>query len=138
MPYRNLIKVLLAVDVILKLVAELCHESDDRHRCRVAKRAEGASKHVLGQILNVVDIFDLAAAGVDAANRLFEPVCALAAGDAPTAALVLIELDRPQRKLDHAHRLVENDDAARAEHRTSLTQLIEVQPDVDLISLENR
>jgi hypothetical protein len=71
--------------VIFELFAELLDEAERGHRRCVAERAEGAAHHVFGEVLNVVDVF-LAAAGVEAGQRLLEPVRAFAAGDAPAAA----------------------------------------------------
>src|SRR6202008_2740640 len=70
-------------------------------------------------------------------DGLLEPVRSFTAGNAPSAALVLIELDGPQRELDHADRLIDDDDAARAEHRPSFADLIEVEADVDLFGKQH-
>ena len=49
----------LAVQVIFKFSAKLFYESNGRHCGRVAQRAESAAHHVLGKILNVVDVLGL-------------------------------------------------------------------------------
>src|SRR6185312_13890475 len=73
----------LAVQVIFKLVAKLLYERDSRHGRRVAQRAEGAAQHVFRQVLDVVDVFFSAEAGVKARERLLQPVRTFAAGNAP-------------------------------------------------------
>src|SRR5579864_7956870 len=90
----------LALDVLLKLRAELFDEAERGHRGRITQWTEGAAHHVLGEILNVVDVLLVATAGVEPRQRLLQPVCSLAAGDAPSATLALVEVDRPQRKFD--------------------------------------
>src|SRR5215467_7185219 len=42
--------------MVFKFLAEFLHKSNDRHRSRIAQRAESPAKHVLGKILNVIDI----------------------------------------------------------------------------------
>ena len=71
-------------------------------------------------------------------ERLLEPVRAFAAGNAPAAALVLVELHGAQGELDDADGLVEHDDAAGAEHRASLAHLVEVEADVDFVGGQDR
>src|SRR5450432_2705255 len=121
-----------AVEVVFKLFAELLYERNGRHRGRVAEWAERAAHHVLGEVLDVVDVLGDAAAGVEAGQRLLEPVGALAAGDAPAAAFVLVKLHGPQGELDHAGGLIEHHDAARAKHAAGLADLVEIHADVDL------
>ncbi len=53
-------------------------------------------------------------------QRLLQPVRSFAAGNAPSAAFVLIELHHPQRKLHDALRVVKHDHAARTQHRAGL------------------
>ena len=128
----------LAFDVVFKLFAELLDEAERGHRRGVAERAEGAAHHVLGEVLDVVDVFLRAAAVVDAGERLLDPVRAFAAGDAPAAGFVLVEGDGAQGELDDGDGLVEHDDAARAEHGAGLAHLVEVEADVDLVGGEDR
>ena len=66
-------------------------------------------------------------------SDLFQPVGAFAAGDAPAAGFVLVEADGAQRELDDGDGLVEDDDAAGAEHDAGLADLVEVEADVDLV-----
>ena len=76
----------------LKLASELLHESNRGHGCGITQRAERAAQHGLGQVLNQLDVFLASAAGVHARQRLLQPRRALAAGDAPAAAFVRVEL----------------------------------------------
>ena len=80
-----------------------------------------------------------AEAGVEAGERLLEPVGAFAAGNAPAAALVLIETDGAQGELDHAGLIVDDDYAAGAEHGAGLAHLIVVHAQgFDLLGQEHR
>ena len=102
----------VAFDVVFKLFAELLDEADGGHGRCVAERAEGAAHHVFGEVLDVVDVFLVAAAVVDAGEGLLDPVGALAAGDAPAAGFVLVEGDGAEGEFDDGDGLVEHDDAA--------------------------
>ena len=102
-----------AIQVVFKLLAKLVHEGDGGHGRSVTQRTESTAQHVLRQITDVVDILGDAAAGVDASERLLQPVGAFAAGNTPSAALMLIKFDRPQSELDHADGLVDHHHAGR-------------------------
>src|SRR5215469_9284116 len=80
----------LALQILLKLRAELLYKSKRGHRRRIAQRAERAAQHVLGQVLNVVDVFLVAAAGVKTHQRFLQPIRSLATRNTPPAALVLV------------------------------------------------
>src|SRR5689334_7413091 len=95
-----------------KLTAPLVDDGHRRNGGSITQRAEGPAKHVLCQILNVVDVFAQTAAVVEAGKRLFEPVSAFTAGDAPAATFMLIELHHAQCKLDHTGLVVEYHDTA--------------------------
>src|SRR5580658_7466946 len=97
-----------SVQVVFKFLAKLFHKADGGHGRRIAQRAESAAHHVFRQVLNVVDVLGRAEAGMESGNRFLQPVRALAAGNAPAAALVLIEANRAERKFDNAG-LVVND-----------------------------
>ena len=86
----------------LQILFGTSYERNRRHRRRIAQRTERPTQHVFRQVLNVVDVFLHAAAGMKTHQRLLQPVRALAAGNAPSAALVLVELHRPQRELHDA------------------------------------
>src|SRR5665213_3860687 len=116
----------LAVQVVLKLFAELLNKSDGRHSRCVAERAKGATQHVFRQVLNVVDIFCFAKSGVKARQRFLEPVSAFAARYAPAATLMLIKADSTQCEFHHAGLVVDHDNAAGPEHRSRLAHLVEI------------
>src|SRR5579864_2210798 len=81
-----------AFQMHFKLITPLINNRHRRNGCGVTQRAESAAKHVLRQILDVVDVLAQAAAVVEARKRLLEPVCTLTAGNTPTAAFMLVEL----------------------------------------------
>src|ERR1700722_6553774 len=83
----------VACNIVFKLFAELLDECDSGHGCCVTERTEGAAQHVFGEILNVVDVLLIPAAIVDAGKSFFDPIRALAAGNAPAAGFVLIKSD---------------------------------------------
>src|SRR6267142_1752960 len=92
---RRIKRTRTSLKVRLELASPLVH---DRHRWDsggVAQRAERAAQHVLREVLNVVDIFLQPRPGVEAGQRLLEPVRPFAAGDTPSAAFVLVELHDP-------------------------------------------
>src|SRR5215831_4855846 len=119
--------------MIFKLFSELLHERNHRHGGGIAERTERASQHVLRKVLHVVDVFLHAPSVVEADQGFLKPVGSFAARDAPTTALVLIELHRAQRKFHYAGALIENDYAAGAKHRSSLHYGVEIHGDVDLV-----
>src|ERR1700761_1950690 len=85
----------LALEILLELRAELLYKAVRGHGGLVAQRVERAAQHVFGQVLNVVDVLLVAAAGMKTRERLLQPVRALATRNAPATALVLVEPDRP-------------------------------------------
>ena len=103
---------LVTVDVFFEFFAEFLDEAKGGHRGCVAERAEGAAHHVFREVLHVIDILLCAAAVVDAGESLLDPVRAFAAGDAPSAGLVLVEGDGAEGEFDDRDGLVEHDDAA--------------------------
>src|SRR5438270_10228354 len=84
--------------VVLKFFSEFLYEGDRGHRRGVAQRTEGSAQHVLCEILHVVDIFHHTAATMEADERFLEPIGAFAAGNAPSATLMLVELHGAQGK----------------------------------------
>ena len=71
-------------------------------------------------------------------QHALEPGGALAAGDAPAAAFVRVELHNAQRELHHAGVFVQNDGAARAQHAFDFCQRVEIHRDVALFRFEER
>src|SRR5580698_8034055 len=99
---------LVAFNIVFKLFAELLDEGDRWHSSRVAERAEGAAQHVFCQVLNIIDVFFIAAAVVDAGEGLLDPVRALATRNTPAAGFVLIKSNRAKSKFDNGHGLIEH------------------------------
>src|SRR5437660_7021768 len=106
-----------AFQVLFELSAELLYECDRRHCCRIAQRAECPSQHVLREVLHVVDVLLQTAASMEPDQSLLQPVRPFAAGDAPPAAFMLIKLHGPQREFHDALRVINDDHAARSQHR---------------------
>src|SRR5665213_2304252 len=129
---------LVAFDIVFEFLAELLHESESWHRCCIAERAEGAAHHVLGEVLNVIDVLLVAAAVVDTGQGLLDPVRTLAAGDTPATRLMLIEGDGAKRELYDGHTLIEDDDPARPKHGPGLGHLVEVEAHINLLCGQNR
>src|ERR1035437_7691246 len=132
---RFLIRTRAAVKVVFELVAELGNKADGRHGCGVAQGAECASKHVFGQVLHVIYILRDSPSGMEPSQRLSQPVSPFATWDAPTAALVLVELHGAQRELDDAGLVVEDHHAAGPEHGAGLHHRIEIHRHIDLAGL---
>src|SRR5664279_3737050 len=132
-----LIRTRLTVEVVLEFLTKLLNVGNDRHRRRVAQRTEGATQHVLRQVLQVVDVLGHAAARMEARQRLLHPVGTFAAWDTPAAALVLVKLGHAKSEPNDAHLVVEDDHAARAEHRARLHHRVEVHSDIDFVRREN-
>src|SRR5271157_607532 len=126
-----------AVEMVFKFLPVFLNVRNDRHRGRIAQRAKRASQHVLRQVIHIVNILRDTTARVEARQCLFDPVGALTAWNTPATALVLVELDHPQRELDNAHLVIEDDDAPRAQHRSNLEHSIEIHGHIDLVRSEN-
>src|SRR5215472_1800115 len=127
-----------SLQVIFEFVAEFLHDADGGHRGGVAERAEGAAEHVLGELADQVDVFRAAEAGVEALQHSIEPVRAFAAGDAPAAGFVRVEVHDAARHIHHAGVFVDDDHAARAEHGTGLGDGVVVHGDINFVGFEDR
>src|ERR1039458_4163646 len=92
----------LAVQMVFKFFSELLHKRHGGHCGRVSEWTECFPQHVFREVIDVVDIFFQPRAGMEARQRLLQPVGAFAAGDAPAAAFMLIELDGAQGELRDA------------------------------------
>src|SRR5204862_4876060 len=88
-----------AFQVGFEFAAPFVHNGHCGNGGGIAERAERASQHVLCQVLDVIYIFFQTAAGMEAGKRLFQPVCAFAAGNTPATAFVLVELHDAQGEL---------------------------------------
>src|SRR3990172_4857283 len=82
---------LLMVDVILELVAKMVDERAHRHCRRVTQRADGASLDVVGNVVQEIEVFRLAAARLDAVDHAIQPAGAFAARRALAARFLLIK-----------------------------------------------
>src|SRR5208337_802894 len=122
--------------MVFKCLAILLDVRNNRHRSRIAEWTERASEHVLGQILQVVDVFGHSAAGMEASQGLLHPVGALTTWNAPATALVLVELRHPQSKPDNAHVVVKYDDSAGAKHGAGLHHRLEIHRHVNFVRRE--
>src|SRR5690349_1821995 len=100
--------------MVFKLLAEFFHECDDRHCRCVAKRTKSAAKHVLSQVLNVIDILLQSRPCMEPSQSFFQPVSSFTAGNAPATTFVLVELDGAEGELHDAGSVIENDNAAGA------------------------
>ena len=107
----------LARDERLELVPELLQPADDRCGARVAEHADRLAGHVLRQVEQRVEVLERALTGDDALEDLRGPRRALAALRALRAALVRVEAREAGDHARHALGVVEDDDAAGAEHR---------------------
>src|SRR5438045_1259725 len=108
-----------AFQVVLKFFSEFLYEGDRGHRRGVAQRTEGAAQHVLCEVLHVIDIFSDSAAVVETNQRLLQPVRAFAAGNAPSATLMLVELHGAQGEFHNALGIVDHYHTAGAQHGAS-------------------
>ena len=119
--------------MVFKFFAKLLNERHGRHGRGITQRAKCTPQHVLRKVVHVVDVLFQPAARVEARQSLLQPVGTLATRNAPAAAFMLVKLDRPQGKLDHASSLVEHYNATRAQHRARFHHGIKVHGDVDLV-----
>src|SRR6185369_17264485 len=117
----------------LKLVTEFLSHRNDGHCRRIAQRTERTSKHVLGEVLHVVDVLAQATACMEADQRFLQPIGSFTAGDTPSAAFVLIELRGSQSVSHDTGLIIENDYATRPEERASLLQRVEVHRQIEFV-----
>src|SRR6266702_3322429 len=104
-----------AGDVVLELIPELLDPRDHRCRARVREHADRLAGHVLRQIEQQVEVLRLALARENALEDLRGPGGALATLRTLGARLVRVEARQPHDLVDHVRRVVEYDDAARAQ-----------------------
>src|SRR5687767_4884922 len=123
----------LLADVELELVAEQLDVGHDGHGGRVAERAERLAEDHVADVPQLVDLGKPALAVLELGEDVLHPVRALAAGRALAARLVAVELRHVERQVDHAHLVVDEDAAARADHRAGGGDRFVVERDVELI-----
>src|SRR2546430_11782690 len=78
--------------MIFKLVAPFFHDADGRHRCGVTEGAERAAQHVFRKVSDEVDVLFATETGVKALEGLAQPGGPFAAGDAPAAGFMGVEV----------------------------------------------
>src|SRR5690242_21827530 len=107
----------LLLDQRLEIISELLWPRDDRRRARLAQHADRLARHVVGDFQQRVEILCRAVAGGDALEdlrrprRTFTTLCAL------RAALVREEARGARDEFHEILRVIDDDDAAGAEHR---------------------
>src|SRR3954451_634163 len=126
------------VDVLLELLAESVHVARDRHRRRVAERAEALAEDAVADVEQQVEVALLRAPVLERVEDLHHPPRADAARRALAARLVHIELRDTEAELHHAAAVVDRDDRARPEHRAGLRERVVVERWVDLGRGEDR
>src|SRR5438309_12038291 len=97
-------------DMLAKLVAELVDVARDRHRGRVAERAEAVAEDPVAHVEQEVELVLLGAAVLDPVQELHHPARPLATRCALPARLVHVELRYPEAELDEAGAIVDDDD----------------------------
>src|SRR3954447_26226308 len=75
-----LVRTRLPVQMVFKLVPELLHDRNSRHRRRVAQRTEGPPEHVLREVADQIDVALDPAALMEPHQDLPQPGRALPAG----------------------------------------------------------
>jgi hypothetical protein len=105
------------VDVCLEVVSEQLEVAADGPRRRVPERTEAASVHPVAHVQEKVEILLTTFTVLDALEHFHLPPRALTARGALPARLVLVELRRNESVLDHAGRVIHEDDCPRPEHR---------------------
>src|SRR5271155_4793194 len=80
------------VQMVFEFVAPFLDDADGGQSSGIAERAESAPEHILGKLVDQRNIFGAAAALVETVEHLAHPGGAFAAGNAPAAGLVRIEV----------------------------------------------
>ncbi len=95
------------------------------------------SRYQSGDILEQREIFHLPFAALDLLQNIEHPLRAFAARRTFAAGLVPVEPEQVFREPHHTRRVVEHDDAGRAEQRTRLRDAVEARFDIQLIGKED-
>ncbi len=77
-------------------------------------------------------------AGMETVQHLAQPARAFAAGNAPAAGFVRVEMHDAPRQIHHAGVFVDHDEAARAQHRAGLGHGIVIHVDVNFLGRQQR
>src|SRR5215204_4466873 len=101
----------------------------------VAERAETLPLDVVHDVQEELRVVGATFTRLDALEDLDQPVGALAAGSAPAARLVLVELGQVLGGLEDVHRLVHHDKAARADRRAAGDDGFQLPPARDALTV---
>src|SRR5271154_3783867 len=126
------------VQMVFKFVAPFLDDADGRQSRGIAERAESAPEHIFGKLVDQRNIFGAAPSLVETVEHFAQPGGAFAAGNAPAAGLVRIEVHDAAGEVHHAGFFVNYDGAAGAEHRADLGDGIVIHVDVNFIRAEQR
>src|ERR1700683_3381044 len=102
----------LAVEMILELIAPFLDDADRGQRGRVAERAEGAPENVLRKLGDQRNVFLAAGTCVEPVEHFLEPGGAFAAGNAPAAGFMRVEMHDATSDVHHAGVFVHDHGAA--------------------------
>ena len=117
---------LLVPDVLHVFVHEVLERGLDRVGGRLAETAKRGLAHRIGDVLHLDDVVLRAAAFGDLVEIVEELASADAAGSALSATLIDGEVEIELRDVNHAVRLVHDDETAGAHDRTDLGEAFEV------------
>src|SRR5271170_5385738 len=98
--------------MIFEFVAPFLDDADGRQSRGIAERAESAPEHIFRKLVDQWNIFGAAAALVETVEHLAQPGGAFAAGNAPAAGFVRIEVHDAAGEIHHAGVLINYDGAA--------------------------
>ena len=121
------------------LGAEVLQRRERRRRLGVAERAQRLARDVVRRRSSSRSRSRISPSPRSIfVQDLEQPVAALAARRALAARLVRVEVHQVHRRPHHARRLVHDDDAGGAEHRSGLLHGVEAGRDVELIGQQDR
>src|ERR1700722_7274237 len=102
--------------MIFEFVLPFFDDADGRHGSGVAERAKRAAEQILCEFAEQRDIFGAPFAAVETVEHTAHPGGAFAAGNAPAAGFVGVEMHDPPGHVDHAGVFVHDHYAAGTEH----------------------
>src|SRR5579859_74647 len=83
----------------------------------VTQRAQASPVHLVGDVLDQLDVSSRGLLVPDRVHALFQPICSLAARRTFAAAFVLEEVDHFPRRPHHVYRLIQEDHGRRSQDR---------------------
>src|SRR4051812_33654958 len=105
------------VDVIFKLIAKMLDETLDRKRGGIAKRADRTTGDVIGDGIQLVEVFRTALPMLDPVDHAVQPAGAFTAGCTLSTRFLEIEIRQAQESAHHASRFIHYDYRSGSEHR---------------------